>query len=218
MQEAPVPDFIHSPSVATWLQPVSPTQAGAREAVSTAQEDVQSTVFLTYGGTPVTMGKPGSFNSPKEWFGFKKHLISTDNPMSADAVFQEMLPESARMRAAIAKPFPVPQWKSGIDLPDGDTIDEIKRLDALNAGCSGADKVKHIDSMMEPNPSAASFEFQGDQYYLYGPFNGADDFINALKEDDMLQPVYEKWAKIDASILGEAFEFGTLYFQIKWQG
>merc|ERR1712125_239911 len=58
----------------------------------------------------------------------------------------------------------------------------------------------------------------GKELYIYGPFTSGDQLIETLREDKMLQPVYNKWSKFDPSLLDAATQRGALYLQIRWQG
>merc|ERR1719181_2538215 len=102
--------------------------------VSGQMEATEPTVMLTYGGGGGGMGKFGSFDSDKEWFGFKKDYLDACKFANADAVFADMQEESNRMKAAIATPkqFPWPQYKQeGMEKPPHSEREEIARLDGL---------------------------------------------------------------------------------------
>merc|ERR1719199_2093702 len=118
-------------------------------------------VMLTYGGGGGGIGKSGSFDSDKEWFGFKKDYLSANKFANSDAVFADMQVESSKMRAAIATPkqFPVPQYKQqGIEKPPHSEQQEIARLDGLMSEPNKPDKVPEIEKTMQPFPAAASYE------------------------------------------------------------
>ena len=68
------------------------------------------TVMLTYGGDGRGMGKNGSFDNAKEWFGFKKSLLD-DKEKKAEVAFEEMREISRLMKSAVVKEFPVPKFK-----------------------------------------------------------------------------------------------------------
>merc|ERR1719478_368632 len=124
------------------------------------------------------------------------------------------------MKAAIAPParFPQPLYKQEIEKPGGRSeTEEIARLDGLMTEPNKPDKVPEIDRLMKPC-AAASYESGEAQCYLYGPFLSKEELIETLKKDPMLQPVYNKWSKFDASVLDAAMQRGTLYLQIRWQG
>merc|ERR1712232_25015 len=173
-------------------------------------EPNKSTVMLTYGGAPDTMGKSGSFDVAQNWFGFKKCLLEMD---TTKEVFEAMREESLCMIAAAQKTFPIPQLKIGT--PSGSVIDEIKRLDA---DMQGKEKAAEITNCMKRNQQCCSFESGGEHYYCFGPFSTRQDLMNGLKADPMLQPVFQKWSQFEAEALDKVFEFGNLYLQIKWQG
>jgi len=180
------------------------------------------TCFVTYGGPAGGMGKPGSFDDPKMWFGFKKEVLRTDAPLpSANSVFQGMLHETTLMRAAIACPFPIPKFKPSTEKLDDamapTELEEIARLDSEMMEPNKPDKVPTISSKMEPR--AATFESQGEGYYLYGPFQCRENMMENLKQDPMLKPVADKWSKFESSVLDAMFSHGTaIYLQIRWQG
>jgi len=108
-----------------------------------------------------------------------------------------------------------PKFRSDVEsLPEGSPIEEIHRLDA---SMSGPDKAKRIGELMEPSRNE-SFESQGHQYYFYGPFASRDELIEAVKDDPMLKPVYDKWSKFDTTVLDAMFKYGVVYLQIRWEG
>ena len=74
------------------------------------------TVMLTYGGDGRGMGKDGSFNNAKEWFGFKKNLLEDKHKKAEDA-FEEMHEISDLLMVAIVNEFPVPEFKTADELP-----------------------------------------------------------------------------------------------------
>ena len=76
------------------------------------------TVMLTYGGDGRDMGKSGSFNNAKEWFGFKKWLLK-DKDKKAEDAFEDMREISDLLKVAIVNKFPVPKFKTAEELPEG---------------------------------------------------------------------------------------------------
>jgi len=176
------------------------------------------TIMFSYGGTGGTMGQVGSFDTPKEWFGFKKEVLESARSRSPKDIFQELMFESNQMKSACVQTFPVPTFKSdGTNLPEGAVLDEIQRLDAAMVEPNKPDKTPRIKELMEPSTSN-TFESQGGQYYFYGPFNSRDELIGSLKNDPMLKPVHDKWSKFERCVLDEVFKYGTLYLQIRWEG
>merc|ERR1712072_310808 len=166
------------------------------------------------------MGKSGSFDSSKEWFGFKMHYLDADKFADSDAVFADMQVESDKMRAAMGAPrkFPVPQYtQEGIEKPPHSELEEIARLDALMSEPNKPDKVSAIGKLMHPCPTAVSYESGGAQYFIYGPFGSKEELLAALKDDPMLQPVHDKWSNFDAAVLDAATQRGMLYLQIRWE-
>jgi hypothetical protein len=207
MQEA----LVAAVSVSACIQRAQPLTMAADEP----------TVMLTFGGSGGGMGKPGSFDSSIDWFGFKKDYLDTHKFAHSDAVFADMQEESDRMKAAIVTPshFPLPQYMhEGIEKPAHSEQEEIARLDGLMSEPNKPDKVPEIGKLMRPSLAAISYESGGAQYYMYGPFISKEDLLAALKADPMLQPVHDKWSKFDGSVLDAAFQQGKLYLQIRWEG
>jgi len=169
------------------------------------------------------MGKTGSFDTPKQWFAFVEELLQA-NQSSTEKVFEEMQSVTAEMKAAVVCPFPVPQFKSENELPEGEFVngselEEIARYDAAMTEPNKPDKVPAITRKMKPRGSILAFVSKDEHYYLYGPFTCREDMLATLKTDPMLKPVSDKWSTFDSAVLDEMFKYGTaLYLQIKWQG
>jgi len=184
-----------------------------------------STIMLTYCGPGETMGELGSFDTPKQWF--RKEVLKT----STLALWKEKIVDAKRMKAAVVEQFPVPKWKQHSEggyasWTGRSEQDEIACLDIGSAIAltdpSDTDKVQHkvrrITELMEPNPDYSAFEVNGEKYYLCGPFASRKQLLKFLQSDPMLQPVHKKWSSFQKCALDQAFQFGSLYLQIKWQG
>jgi hypothetical protein len=199
------------------LDPSQPSASPKRPAEEATEViGARPTIMLTFGKMTGRMGQAGSFDSPTEWLGSRKDCLS----QSTREAFIDLLLESVRMKAAIHKPFPVPEFKlregEAPDLPEDAEIQEIRRLN--NSEMSPTDKAGLLSEMMIPNRSCDSFESQGDQYYLYGPFRETQDLLDGLNSDPMLTAVHETWSSFETNVLDTMFTYGTLYLQIRWQG
>lgn len=191
-----------------------PAQPAAKpEAAATTQ--AASTVMLTYGGSGGLMGKQGSFDSDKAWFGFRMELLE-DKDKTAEAGFEDMHKISDSMKAARVKTFPVPKFKSEVGM-EGSELYEISQLDANMTAPNQPDKVPRIGEMMVPRVDG--YEEKGATYYVKGPFKSSDQLLSDLQNDPMLKPVHEKWSTFDPSVLEAAFrDCNNLYLQIRWEG
>ena len=179
------------------------------------------TVMLTYGGDGLDMGRDGSFNNAKEWFGFEKNLLEDKHKKAEDA-FEEMRGISDLMEVAIVKKFPVPKFQiaeefpDGVEMPEGTELGFIKQLDAVMDGRSKADCV---EKFMVPSTSEKGYQDGLNKYYVKGPFTSREELLADLEGDPMLKKVYDKWSSIEKSDLEAAFiDCMGVYLQIKWMG
>ena len=168
-----------------------------------------TTVLLTYGGGGGSMGKSGSFDCKKGWYGFT-NLLSTDQ--ESQAAFDSMVDTSNVMKAAVVQRFPVPKYKE--DTSTEAVLELIRRLDSE---MSPTEKAAKLDELLVP--CADQPAFQDVSCYLLGPFISTTLLLDALQADPMLQPVYAKWKAFESTVLDAMFEGCTaVYLQIRWQG
>ena len=177
------------------------------------------TVMLTYGGDGRGMGKNGSFNNAKEWFGFKTWLLE-DKDKKAEDAFKEMHDISDLLKAAIVDKFPVPEFKPADELPEGEKMPEgtpLGFIEHLDVVMDGPGKASHVEKFMVPTKSG--YQEGLNKYYLKGPYTRREDLLAGLEADPMLQAVFHKWSTFEKSVLEAAFSDCTgVYLQIQWMG
>eukprot|EP00930_Biecheleria_cincta_P040102 TRINITY_DN2750_c0_g1_i1.p1 TRINITY_DN2750_c0_g1~~TRINITY_DN2750_c0_g1_i1.p1 ORF type:complete len:1671 (+),score=338.01 TRINITY_DN2750_c0_g1_i1:189-5201(+) len=184
----------------------------SKNALLNGLQDV-CTALLIYGGSSDISGKPGSLDSPLEWFGFKKTLL--EQGLDWNEAFNELVETSDIMKRYTVSPrLPVPVLQDGL-ITNMSVLEIVKLWDADEATIPEDKAAMMTERFL---PSMNGFESGDTVYYFVGPFQNKEKLLDNLKNDPMLQPVYETWSSFQPLVLDSAFALGSIYLQISWQG